>query len=297
MNFSLNLSKLKGNLIILLTAMIWGTSFVSQKVGMDSISPAAFNGIRLIIGAIVLLPVILISDRIKVKKNAYVPSDKKTLFTSGIICGTFLCIATTLQTWGMIYTTSGKSGFITAMYIIFVPFFGIIMKRKLPKIAFISALIALFGLYLLSGLNNGLSLNFGDFLTLICALFFSFHILAIDYYSPKVDGIKLSALQFLTAGIINLIIMFISEKPDINLILSCAIPILYSGIFSCGIAYTLQIIGQKYADPATASVLMSLESVFALLSGMIILNETMTAAELSGCGLMFIAVIINTLKS
>ena len=147
------------------------------------------------------------------------------------------------------------------------------------------------------GFENGLNFNFGDFLTIICAIIFSFHILAIDCYSPKVDGIKLSAIQFFVAGVINFIIMLLFESPDIALILSCTVPILYSGVMSCGVAYTLQIIGQKYTDPASASIIMSLESVFALLSGMIILNESITGIELIGCILMFAAIIINTLKS
>lgn len=288
------LKKLKGNLIMLLTAIIWGTSFISQKVGMETIKPATFNGIRLLIGSLALLPLIIL------RRNKTISSERasgKTLLISGIICGTLLCLATTVQTWGMMYTTSGKSGFITAMYIIFVPFFGIFLKKKIPKIAFISALIALLGLYLLCGLNELTSLNFGDFLTLICAITFAFHILAIDHYSPKVDGIKLSCIQFFVAGIICFVIMLLFDKPDINLILNCAIPILYSGLFSCGIAYTLQIIGQRYTDPVSASILMSLESVFALISGMLILGEPLSLIEFFGCILMFGAIILNTLKA
>ena len=295
---SIDYKKLKGNLLILIAAIIWGTSFVSQKVGMETIKPSTFNSIRLLIGAIFLTPVIMVNDSIKRKKG--IPSEKKNskdLAIAGVLCGIFLCIATTLQNWGMMYTTSGKSGFITAMYIIFVPFIGLLLKRKLPKIVYLSCFIATVGLYLLCGVKDGLNFNKGDLITLVCAVFFSFHILTIDHYSPKVDGIRLSALQFYVAGLINFVMMIIFDKPDISLILACTIPILYSGIFSSGIAYTLQIIGQKYADPASASILMSLESVFALLSGMILLNETITISELIGCVLMFVAIIINTLKS
>lgn len=287
----LNHKKLKGNLIMLLTAIIWGTSFISQKVGMETIKPATFNGIRLLIGSIVLLPFILIRGTSGKK------TDKKILFKSGILCGILLCIATTVQTWGMIYTTSGKSGFITAMYMIFVPFFGVLLKKKIPKIAFLSAFIAFFGLYLLCGLNQLNGFNFGDFLTLICAVTFTFHILAIDHFSPSVDGVKLSCVQFFVAGIICLFIMLVFEKPDLNQILKCTVPILYSGIFSCGIAYTLQTIGQKYTDPVSASILMSLESVFALISGVIILGEPIGFIEILGCTLMFGAIILNTLKA
>ena len=298
-NKGINLKKIKGNLILLLTSVIWGASFVSQRVGMEKIPPATFNGIRLLIGAIVLLPVIIISDRMKYKNGAEKPSkeEKKILLKGGIICGIFLCIATTVQTWGLMYTTSGKSGFITAMYIIFVPFIGLLLKRSFPKIAFLSAFIALVGMYLLCGFNDGFDFNIGDFLTLICAVVFSFHIIAIDIFSPKADGIKLSALQFFFAGIIDFVIIVLFDKPDIGLIIDCTVPILYSGVMSCGVAYTLQIIGQKYTDPASASILMSLESVFAVLSGMIILGEAMSGIEILGCMLMFAAIIINTLKS
>ena len=298
-NKGINLKKIKGNLILLLTSVIWGASFVSQRVGMEKIPPATFNGIRLLIGALVLLPVIIISDRMKYKNGAEKPSkeEKKILLKGGIICGIFLCIATTVQTWGLMYTTSGKSGFITAMYIIFVPFIGLLLKRSFPKIAFLSAFIALVGMYLLCGFNDGFDFNIGDFLTLICAVVFSLHIIAIDIFSPKADGIKLSALQFFFAGIIDFVIIVLFDKPDIGLIIDCTLPILYSGVMSCGVAYTLQIIGQKYTDPASASILMSLESVFAVLSGMLILGEAMNGIEILGCMLMFAAIIINTLKS
>ena len=297
MKNSFNYTKLKGNLILLLTSVIWGTSFISQKVGMETINPATFNGIRLLIGSVVLLPFILFQQKQNKTSDVHRPPDNKVLLLSGIICGILLCIATTVQTWGMMYTTSGKSGFITAMYMIFVPFFGIIFKKRIPKVAFLSAFIAFLGLYLLCGLTELSNFNFGDFLTLICAVTFTFHILAIDHFSPKVDGIKLSALQFFIAGIICFIIMLIFDRPDIELIFDCTIPILYSGVFSCGIAYTLQTIGQKYTDPASASILMSLESVFALISGVIILGEPITLIEILGCTLMFGAIILNTLKA
>lgn len=282
---------------MLLTAFIWGSSFISQKVGMETIKPATFNGIRLLIGSAVLLPFIILRENRNKKSDTYKKTDNKALITGGIICGIFLCIASTVQTWGLMYTTSGKSGFITAMYMIFVPFFGILLKKKIPKVAFLSAFIALFGLYLLCGFTEISSLNFGDFLTLICAVAFSFHILAIDRFSPNVDGIKLSALQFFVSGIICFVIMLIFDKPDIKLILDCAGPILYSGVLSCGVAYTLQTVGQKYTDPVSASILMSLESVFALLSGMVVLGEPITALEALGCALMFAAIILNTLKA
>lgn len=293
------LTKIKGNLIILLTAIIWGTSFVSQKVGMESISPAEFNGIRCLLGAIVLLPVIWIFDKGKSKEVLAAEKEKKgILIKSGFICGIFLCFATALQTWGLCYTTSGKSGFITAMYMILVPFTGaVLLKKNFPKTAYIAAVIAFAGLYMLCSGSIKDGFNKGDFLTFLCAIMFSFHILAVDKFSPEVDGIKLSFLQFFVSGILNILYALFTKKPDFGLILSCAVPILYSGVMSCGVAYTLQIIGQKYTDAASASILMSLESVFALISGMIILHETISPVELLGCLLMFGAIILNTVKS
>ncbi len=289
------LHKIKGNLIILITAIIWGTSFISQKVGMERIEPATFNGIRLIIGSISLLPVILFQGSFGKAKPT--KADKSLLIKGGIMCGIFLSIATYLQTWGLVYTTSGKSGFITALYMMIVPFLGIAIGRKVSKFAFLSAGIALVGLYLLCGLYGEISFNFGDLLTLFCAFLFALHILAIDHFSPKTDGVKLSAMQFFVAGIINIVIMLLFETPNFADILTCWFPILYSGIFACGIAYTLQIIGQRYTDPTSASILMSLESVFALISGMLLLGEMMSWLEYLGCALMFLAVIINTLKA
>lgn len=293
------LTKIKGNLIILLTAIIWGTSFVSQKVGVESISVGEFNGIRSILGAAFLMPFIWLFDRKKSPdKLAEEQKNKKYLLKGGIICGILLCFATALQTWGLCYTTGGKSGFITAMYMIFVPFAGaLIFKKKFPKTVYVAATVAFLGLYLLCAESIKEGFNKGDGLTLLCAVLFSFHILAIDEFSPKVDGLKLSCLQFWISGILNLVYVFITKKPDINLILGCAVPLLYSGIMSCGVAYTLQIVGQKYTDAASASILMSLESVFALLSGMIILSETISPLELLGCVLMFGAIILNTVKS
>ena len=280
---------LKGNLILLLTAVIWGISFVSQRVGMEYIKPNTFNGLRTILGAIVLVPFIIFRDKtLKSKK-----SDKKLLITGGAVCGVLLCLASTIQTWGMVYTTSGKSGFITAMYMIFVPIIGLFIGKKLRALTVLGIAVGVAGMYLLSIHGGGdLSLNKGDLLTLICAVIFAFHILVIDRLSGDVDGVKLACLQFFVAGSINLILMFLFEKPDWSMIRVCTVPILYSGIMSCGTAYTLQIIGQQYTEPTPASIIMSLESVFAALAGWILLNEAMTPAEILGCVLMFAAIVV-----
>lgn len=300
----MNKTKLKGNFILLLTAIIWGISFVSQREGMEYIEPNTFNGIRTWLGCAVLLPFVFLRERKKsAEEKAIEKKNKKALLISGIICGCLLCTATTLQTYGMADrllqgfglhgTTAGKSGFITAMYMILVPFLGLFFKKRPSWIAVLSAFVALGGLSLLclTGEETG-SLNFGDFLTMLCAIIFALHILAIDHFSPSVDGVKLSCLQFFVSGAINIVLMFVFEKPQISLILQCSTAILYSGIMSCGVAYTLQVVGQRYTDPASASILMSLESVFAVLAGTILLQERMTPWEVLGCILMFAAILL-----
>ena len=280
--------RLKGNLLLLLTAVIWGSSFVSQRVGMEYIGPNTFNGLRTMLGALVLVPFILVREKTGKSRN----SDKKALLLGGILCGLLLCTASTLQTWGMVYTTSGKSGFITAMYMIFVPIIGLFLGKKLRLFTVLGIGSGVVGMYLLTMTGSELTFNKGDLLTLICAVLFAFHILVIDRLSGKVDGVKLSCLQFFVSGSINILLMFLFEHPDWNLVLSCIIPILYSGVLSCGVAYTLQIIGQQYAEPTPASILMSLESVFAALAGWILLQEAMRPVEILGSALMFAAIII-----
>ena len=290
--------KLKGNLILLLTSFIWGTSFIAQSKGVELISPMAFNGIRSLLGAVVLIPVIFALDFGKKKKGIQIQKTDKTLFLGGIVCGICLCVASTLQTAGMVYTSPGKSGFITALYMMIVPIIGLFCGKKTQPIIWLSVAIAIIGLYLMC-IDSSLVLNKGDVLTFLCAIVFAFHILAIDYFSPKVDCVKLSALQFFICGLINLICVFLFEEPQLEPILNCWLSIGYSGIFSCGVAYTLQIVGQKYTDPTSASILMSLESVFATLTTVILValgwNLTggqLTAREILGCVLMFLAIIL-----
>ena len=279
---------LKGNLILLITALVWGISFVSQRVGMEYIKPNTFNGLRTMLGALVLVPVILVREKTGKSK----PASRKQLLIGGIICGVLLCIASTLQTWGMVYTTSGKSGFITAMYMIFVPVIGVFIGKKLRPLIVLGIISGVVGMYLLSLGGSELALNKGDLITLICAVVFAFHIMVIDRLSGEVDGVKLACLQFFVCGIINVILMLLFERPDWSLVRSCVIPILYSGIMSCGVAYTLQIIGQQYTEPTPASIIMSLESVFAALAGWVLLHEALLPKEILGCVLMFAAIII-----
>ena len=292
-------SKLKGNLILLLTAFIWGVSFIAQSVGVEEISPVAFNGIRSVLGGMVLLPVIFFLDRSKKKKGVPVQKLDKTLLLGGIICGVCLCVASTLQTMGMVYTSPGKSGFLTALYMVIVPILGLFMGKRPRPVILISVLIALSGLYLMC-MDGSLSINYGDILTILCAVVFAFHILAIDKFSPKVDGVKLACLQFFVCGILNLIAMVIlGETPSFSQVVSLWASIGYSGVLSCGVAYTLQIVGQKYTDPTSASILMSLESVFATLTTVILVacgwnltGGALSPRELLGCVLMFAAILL-----
>ncbi len=294
---------LKGNLILFLTAFIWGSSFIAQSKGVEQIPPMTFNGVRSILGGLVLLPVIYFLDRGKAKKGIPTQPIDKTLIKGGVICGIFLCIASTLQTAGMIYTSPGKSGFITALYMVIIPIINLFFGKKPNPIIIASVLIATFGLYLMC-IDTSLVLNFGDLLTFMCAFVFAGHILVIDHYSPKVDGVKLACTQFFVCGIINIILAFIFEKPAAEPIISCWTSIGYSGIMSCGVAYTLQIVGQKYTDPTSASIIMSLESVFATLSTVVLValgwnltGGAMTMREIFGCILMFIAIILVQLPA
>ncbi len=290
----------KGIFILLLTAFIWGTSFVSQSVGMESVDAFTFMAIRTLLGASVLLPFILIRDKvnsrsmsqseIKQRKN----QDKKTI-KCGLILGLILCVATNLQQFAFYYSTAGKIAFITAMYMFFVPLIGLIFGKRIPLITWLCIVLGFIGLYFLSfSKGNGFSdLNKGDILAFFCAIFFCFQILLIEKYSQYCDGIKLSCVQFYTAGFITLILMFIFEKPQWHLIKAAAVPILYSGIMSCGLAYTFQIIGQKYCEATIASLLMCMESVFAAISAAIIIHEKMNGREIAGCVIMFAAILIT----
>ncbi|MBR5239131.1 MAG: DMT family transporter [Clostridia bacterium] len=292
-------NKLKGNLILLLTAFIWGMSFIAQSVGVEEISSFSFIGIRSTLGGIVLLPVIFCLDRSKKKKGIPVQKADKTLILGGILCGVLLCAATVLQTEGMIYTSPGKSGFLTALYMIIVPILGLFMGKRPRPVILVSVLIALSGLYLMC-MDGSFSINEGDVLTIVCALIFSLHILVIDRVSPKVDGVKLACLQFFVCGIIALIgMVMLGETPSLSQVGSLWASLGYSGVLSCGVAYTLQIVGQKYTDPTSASILMSLESVFATLTTVILVacgwNLTggqLSARELWGCVFMFGAILL-----
>ena len=292
--------QMKNSLPLLLTAFIWGVAFVAQSVGGEAVGCFTFNGVRSLIGAVVLLPVIYFLDVQKKKelgeeKFLEQKGDKKTLLLGGICCGVMLCIASNFQQFGISFTTVGKAGFITAMYILIVPILGLFMKKKVGIKVWLGVVLATIGLYMLCMTSESFSLSKGDFLVLICAGFFSLHILIIDYFSPKVDGVRMSCIQFFVCGVISTAIAFIFENPSFSSILSGWLPILYAGVLSCGVAYTLQIVGQKNMDPTVASLILSLESVFSVLAGWVILHQTLSVRELFGCVLMFLAIILAQL--
>lgn len=290
------MNHMKNNAMLLLTALIWGCAFVAQSVGMDYVGPFTFNAVRSLIGAAVLLPVIALMDRLegKDKKKSEKKGDTRTLILGGVCCGIALGVASSLQQIGIQYTTVGKAGFITAMYIVIVPLMGVFVGRKVRPVIGLCVVIAVAGLYFLC-MKGGFSLGGGDLMVMICAVAFSVHILVIDYFSPLVDGVRMSAIQFLVAGLMCSVPMFLWEQPQPAVILSAWAPILYAGVLSCGVAYTLQILGQKGADPVVASLLLSLESVFSVLAGWVILGQALSARELFGCALMFGAIILAQL--
>ena len=287
------MDRMKNNILLVLTALIWGCAFVAQSVGMDYVGPFTFNMARFLIGAIVLLPVIWFMDRQR-KTGAEKGAGQKTLIIGGICCGIALAVASTLQQWGILFTTVGKAGFITAMYIVIVPLLGVFIGKKVRPLIIGCVAIAVVGFYFLC-MTESLRLGLGDFLVLLCAIAFSIHILVIDHFSPKVDGVKMSAIQFLTAAIISAVPTLLWEQPVFTEILQAWQPVLYAGVMSCGVAYTLQIIAQKNADPTVASLLLSLESVFSVLAGWVLLGQGLSLKELFGCVLIFCAIILAQL--
>ena len=286
--------QIKSSLILLLTATIWGVAFVAQSVGMEYIGPFTFNAIRCVLGGMVLIPVILV---LKKKKETGAENqekeDKKTLWMGGITCGVILCIASNLQQFGIMEASVGKSGFFTALYIVMIPVIGIFIgKRPEIKLWFCVAL-AVVGMYLLCMKDGSFTIERADIMLLLCALAFSFHILVVDYFSPKVDGVKMSCIQFFVCGVLSAVGMLFTETPDISNIQAAWLPLLYAGLLSCGVGYTLQIVGQKGINPVIASLIMSLESVISALAGWVILGQVLSPKEILGCVLMFVAIIIT----
>jgi drug/metabolite transporter (DMT)-like permease len=292
----------QGSFILFLTAFIWGAAFVAQKIGIVVVDALTFSAARFLISGIALLPIIFIGrhkDKLSGIHSSLTPEEKKkkrkTLITGGVMCGICLAFAANLQQMGMTDTSAGKAGFITALYIIFVPILRVFTKKKVSTAVWVSVAIALAGLYLLC-VKEGLSIEEGDALVLLSALCFAFHILIIDKYSPLTDNVQMSCIQFFVVALITGILMFIFEKPSIDAVLSCWAPILYLGVVSGAAGYTLQIIGQKNAEPTAASLILSMEAVFAAITGVLFLNESFSAKELVGCILMFVAIILSQIS-
>ena len=287
---------LRYSLLLLLTAAIWGFAFVAQSVGMDYVQPFTFTAARSLIGGIVLLPFIFIRAQKAGRTSEEKSASWKQALPGGIICGVLLCIASNLQQIGIQYTTVGKSGFITAMYIVLVPVLGIFFHKKTGIRVWISVALAVCGLYLLCMTGGSFRLQRGDLYTLCCALMFSLQILAVDHFAPLADNVMLACIEFFTCGICSILPAFLLEHPQMHLLLAAWLPILYAGVCSNGIAYTLQFFAQRGLPPAAASILMSMESVFSLLAGFLILHERLSSRELIGCVLMFSAIILVQLK-
>lgn len=294
----------RNSMLLLLTALVWGVAFVAQRQGGASAGPYTFNCIRSFLGGLVLLPVIWFCDKHAVGRKPQSKEERRRLSLGGALCGLILFVASSLQQMGMYYgTTAGKAGFLTACYILLVPVLGIFLRRKCRWNVWVSILVAVVGLYFLC-LTDGLSFQFSDVLVLLCAVCFSAHIMVVDHFSPLVDGVRMACIQFFVCGAWGMIPMIGVEIPRMGPAawlqslgsIDVWIPILYAGFISCGVGYTLQIVGQNGVNPAIASLLMSLESVFSVLAGMVILHETMTGREVLGCVLVFAAVIFAQLQ-
>lgn len=299
--------KLRNSLLLVLTAMIWGTAFVAQSTGGAQAGPYTFNCIRSILGGLVLLPVIALTNHSGTDKTDYTTRSlmSKNAWIGGIICGIFLFFASTVQQLGLyLGAEAGKAGFLTACYILVVPILGLFVRKKCGWNIWVGVGLTLVGLYLLC-MTSSFSLKSCDLLLLLCALLFSGHIMVIDYFAPRTNGVWMACIQFFVCGLLGLFPMFFLDMHhSVNGLMqslqnlsefSAWIPILYAGIFSCGIGYTLQIIGQNGLNPTVASLLMSLESVFSVIAGAILLGEVLSTKELLGCGCIFIAICLAQL--
>lgn len=284
------MKSMKNMLLLFLTATIWGTAFVAQSVGMDYVGPFTFTFARSIVGGLFLIPCIWFLRKINGKKEQLRISKAELL--GGICCGIALFAASNFQQIGIAYTTVGKAGFITALYVVIVPLLGLFFKKKVPGIIWFCVALSVVGLYLLCMTEGSFTLAYGDFLVFICAILFSAHILIIDYFSPKGDGVIIACIQFFVCGILSGIIMPFVETVTVGNIVAAGFPILYAGVLSSGIAYTLQIVAQKDVNPTVASLILCLESVVSALAGWVILHEALTIRELLGCVLMFVAIVL-----
>lgn len=289
--------KLFGNGLLLLTALIWGTAFVFQRVGMESIEPITFNAARMALATVAIGLVAFLTQRKGQKSSETRTVEeqkqyKRNTIIGGICCGCFLSLGSILQQMGLVYTTAGKAGFITAMYMLLVPIIGcVLFKKKNTWLVWLAVLLGVIGMYFLC-ISGEFRLSYGDSLVCICAVFFSCHILCCDHFARRGNPIWISAIQFATATVISSVAAMIAEEPSVAKLVSATIPIIYCGVVSGGIGYTLQIVAQRYTDPTIASLLMSMESVFAVIAGVILLHEHMSIRELSGCVIMLVAIVL-----
>ena len=287
-------SLVKGEITLLLVAILWGSCFAFQKKGMDYIGPYTLGALRFIIGGLVLGPVMLLlckSDKNSSKSVSKLKDERKTFWIGGILCGTVLFLGASFQQVGLVYTTASKAAFLTSMEIVVVGIASIIITKKKQLHTIVGVVLAVSGMYLLCSIH-GLSIQFGDLLELIGAFFWAIQLLVVSKYVKLIDPIKLSFVQFLVAGSLSAVGMILFEEPNLRNIILGAVPIVYTAIIEVAICYTLQAIGQKYVPPIIASVTMSLESVFAVIFGVIILNEILSGREIAGMIIMFIAVIV-----
>lgn len=290
----MKVNRIRQNVLPLLAAFIWGTAFVAQSMAAGHVGPFTFNAARSVIAFFFLLGLCVLR-RIWQRKAEMAPaSSPKTLMIGGICCGTALAVASNLQQKGIETTTSGKAGFITALYIVLVPIAGLFLKRRVGIKVWAGVALAMAGLYCLC-ITEGFSIAVGDFYLLGCAVCFTVQIMCIDHFAQKVDGVELSCAQFFVVSIISTVGMFLTETPTMEAVSACFWPILYVGVFSSGVAYTLQILAQKDSNPTVVTLLLSLESVFATIAGAVILQDKMSAREYLGCALMLLAVVLAQL--
>lgn len=287
---------LKGVLFLILAAIIWGLALVAQKLGTENLGPFSFTGIRCTLGSLSMIPLIIILDKRKTEEQKAAEHNPSILWKGSFLCGLAALSFTVFQQIGIQYTTVGKSGFITALYIILVPLGGLVLKRNVEKKVWLSVFIALGGFYLMC-MSEGLGgVNKGDILMLLGSFGCTVHIYIIDHYVNKIDPVKFSCLQFLVTGIICLILALFLEEIHMDNVLAAVIPILYTGVCSCGLGYTFQILGQKYVEPAKASLILSSETIFTMLAGMLIFGEVLSLKEYTGCGLIFFAIILSQIQ-
>lgn len=285
---------MKSNLLLLLTAVIWGFAFVAQRAGMEYLGPFTFNSARFALGSLSLIPLLLINQKRKFEKEKFLALNDKYFLYGGLAAGTVLFLGATFQQAGLVYTDAGKAGFITGFYVILVPILGLLIKQRTSLLTWLGAVIAVIGLFFLS-VNEAFDINIGDILVLIGAFFWAIQILVIGFYSKKIDPFQLAFSQFVVCAVFSFIAALISETIDLQNVLLAYLPILYAGLFSVGIAFTIQVVAQREAHPANAAIIMSLEAVFAVIGGWMILNESIPLRGLFGCVMMLIGMILSQL--